>query len=35
MGQCRTLDADVTLGVIMVITVHVTTPFLCLFLFGT
>ena len=36
MGQCRTLDADVTpLGVIMVITVHVTTPFLHPFLFGT
>ena len=29
MGQCRTLDADVTIGVIMVIIVHVTTPFLC------
>ena len=32
MGQCRTLDAD---AVIMVITVHVTTPFLHPFLFGT
>ena len=31
MGQCRTLDADV----VMVITVHETTPFLCPFLFGT
>ena len=35
MGQCRTLDADVTLGVIMVITVHVTTPFLRPCVFGT
>ena len=35
MGQCRT-DADVAIGCyLMVITVHVTTPFLRSFLFGT
>ena len=36
MGQCRTLDADVTIlsCVIMVIRVHVTTPFLLPFLLG-
>ena len=33
MGQCRTLDADVTMAVIMVITGYVTT--LCPFIFGT
>ena len=35
MGQCRTLDADVTIECYHVITVHVTTPFLHPFMFRT